>query len=141
MNFSVHIGNVVKKISRHTGVLFKIRANIPMKARLDYYYAFVYPYLSYNVIIWGGTYLTHLNPLIVQHKRTIRTICDAGFRDHTNPLFLKLGLLKFQDIHRFNLLVYMHKALARGEYALEHTVATRYNDGFRARPADHDHPR
>ena len=137
MTFSVHIDEVLNKISRHTGILFKIRNNLPTKARLDYYYAFIYPYLSYNVIFWGATYQTYLNPLIVQHKRTIRTICDAGFRDHTDPLFYKLGLLKFQDIYKYNLLIYMHKALARGEYALEHNVATRNNDGFMARTVRH----
>ena len=33
----------------------------------------------------------------------------------------------------------MHKAVTRGEYALEHNVATRHNDGFRARPVDYRH--
>ena len=52
MNFSKHIEHVTKKVSRHTGILYRIRDYLPMKARLDYYYAFVYPYLSYNVIFW-----------------------------------------------------------------------------------------
>ena len=92
MNFGVQIRDVVNKISRHTGVLFKIRNNLPMKARLDYYYAFIYPYLSYNVIFWGGTYPTYLNPLIVQHKRTIRTMCDAGYIETTLILYSTISV-------------------------------------------------
>ena len=95
MTFSVHIDEVLTKISRHTGILFKIRDNLPTKTRLDYYYAFIYPYLSYNVIFWGATYQTHLNPLIVQHKRTIRTISDAGFRVGLRWFFLNVFFCVF----------------------------------------------
>ena len=96
-----------------------------MKARLDYYYAFIYPYLCYNVIIWGAACDTHLSPLIVQHKRSIRTLTDSTYRAHTNPLFKQHGLLKFVDIYKYHLLIYMHKAVSKGEYAARHNIATR----------------
>ena len=128
MTFGPQIGKVTKKISQNTGLLYRIRDYLPTKARLDYYYAFVYPYLSYNVIFWGSTYDTYLNPLIIQHKRTIRTLSDASYRDHTNPLFKQLGLLKFLDIYKFHILVYMHKALSKGKYAPRHNLSTRNRD-------------
>ena len=128
MTFGPHIEEVIKKISRHTGVLYRIRDYLPTKARLDYYYAFVYPYLSYNVIFWGSAFDTYLNPLIIQHKRTIRTLSDASYRDHTSPLFKQLGLLKFRDIFKFHLMVHMHKALSNGEYAPVHNRFTRNRD-------------
>ena len=93
-----------------------------------YYYAFIYPYLSYNVIFWGSAFDTHRNPLIIQHKRTIRTLSDASYRDHTSPLFKELGLLKFTDIFKFHLLVHMHKALSNGEFAPVHNLSTRNRD-------------
>ena len=125
MTFTHHIDHVLKKISRHTGILYKIRDPLTQQARLNYYYAFIYPYLSYNVILWGSTFQTHLNPLIVQHKRTIRTIADANFRDHTDPLFRRLGLLKFADIYLYHILVYMFKAIKRGEYTQTRNLNTR----------------
>ena len=116
MTFSNHIKHVNVKISRHTGILYKIRENIPLKARLDYYYAYIFPYLSYNIIIWGSAFPTHLNQLIIQQKRTIRTIANAGFRDHTDPLFRRFKILKLQDIYHFQLGTYMFHARSRGEY-------------------------
>ena len=105
-----------------------------MKARLDYYYAFIYPYLSYNIIIWGSTFETHLLPLITQHKRTIRTITGAGYRDHTDPLFKRLKLLKLQDIYYFHLGTYMFRARSRGEYATQTNIQTRRsNDALSTR--------
>ena len=125
LTFKDHINYINSKISRHTGILYKIRENLPMKARIDYYYAFIYPYLAYHTIIWGGTYPVHLQPLIVQQKRTIRTIANAGFIDHTEPLFKQLKLLKVQDIYNFQLGTYMYRALGRGEFTAGADTRTR----------------
>ena len=105
-----------------------------MKTRLDYYYAYIYPFLAYNIgTIWGSTYPTHLQPLIIQQKRTIRTITNAGYRDHTNPLFRRLKLLKIQDIYHFHLGIYMFHARARGEYPTQTYIETRGSNDSRSR--------
>ena len=54
LTFNDHIKYINGKISRNTGILYKIKDKLPMKTRIDYYYAYIYPYLSYNIIIWGG---------------------------------------------------------------------------------------
>ena len=125
LTFKDHIGYIIAKISRYTGILYKIRDNLPMKNRLDYYYAYIYPYLSYNTIIWGCAYPTHLQPLIIQQKRAVRTITNAGFRDHTDPLFKRLKLLKVLDIYKLQLGIHMYHARNRGEYASRSSVHTR----------------
>ena len=135
LTFKDHIKYINGKISRHTGILYKIRDKLPMKARLDYYYAYIYPYLSYNIIIWGSTYETHLHPLIIQQKRTIRTIIGAGYLDHTDPLFRRLKLLKLQDIYYFHLGTYMFHARSRGEYPAPTNINTRGSN--RALPTRH----
>ena len=109
LSFSTHINYIVGKISRNTGILYKIKDKMPTKARIDYYYAFIYPYISYNILIWGSVYQTHLEPLIVQHKRIIRLISNASYNAHSSPLFKKLKLLTVQDIFKFQTLVYMFK--------------------------------
>ena len=125
LSFKDHIRYINGKISRHTGILYKIRDNLPMKSRLDYYYAYMYPYFSYNIIIWGSTFPTHLQPLIIQQKRTIRTLTNAGYRDHTDPLFKRLKILKLEDIYYFHLGTYMFHAHTREEYAPQSYILTR----------------
>ena len=98
-----HINNIVAKLSKSAGILY-IRNGIlhpPSPARLDYYYKFVYPYLIYNVIVWINSNEIHLNPLVIQHKRIIRTICNNFKFDHTTPLFHRLNLLIFSDIYMY----------------------------------------
>ena len=128
LSFKSHIDLVMNKISRHSGILYKVKYCLPLATRISYYFAFIYPYLSYNVIVWGGTYKSHLNPLIISHKKIIRNICDAEYLEHSSPLYKKLKLLKFEDIYKYNLLVYMFKARRSGLYFVEHERITRNRD-------------
>ena len=80
-----------------------------MKARLDFYYSMIYPYMTYNVIVWGGTYQSHLSNLILQQKITIRVLCNIPFYGHTSPVFHKYRILKFLDIYRYYICIYMFK--------------------------------
>ena len=125
LSFKEHISDITKKIARHTGILYKIKENLPLKARLNYYYGHIYPYLNYNILIWGGACANILKPLITQHKRTIRIISDVSFRDHTDPLFKNLNILKIEDIYRLNLVIHVHKTRAQGAYQISHQVNTR----------------
>ena len=42
-------------------------------------------------------------------KRAVRTILNAGYRDHTAPLFAELKILRFNDLYKFNLCKFMYK--------------------------------
>ena len=126
LDFKLHIDQITRKIARNTGIFFKIRNNLPLKARLDFYYGFVYPYLIYSVTVWGGTYGCHLSKLIVQQKRIIRAISDAGVRDHTRPLFFELKLLNLEDIYRYFVGIFMFKNI--DHFRTNHDRATRNLD-------------
>ena len=76
-----------------------------------------------------------LKPLITQHKRTIRTIADANYRDHTDPLFKRFNILKIEDIYKLNLLMHVHKGHSKGDFHTQHEVNTR-NSNF-ANPTFH----
>ena len=43
-------------------------------------------FLSYfnNLCIWGNTYPTNINGILLLQKRVIRIMCGAGRLDHTN---------------------------------------------------------
>ena len=125
LNFSQHIDNIVSKISKNTGILYKLQSLLPLQARINFYYAFIYPYISYNVIIWGATNGIHLQPLIIQHKRTIRTIACSGRYDSTDAIFKQLKLLKFPDVYRYNLAVYMHRSIDHECFQVPHSIDTR----------------
>ena len=57
------------------------------------------PYINYCSEIWGNTYKTKLNSIILIQKKVIRAICGINdMRTNTSPLFYKCGILKFIDL-------------------------------------------
>ena len=125
LNFANHISHIVNKLSRSTGILYKIRDFLPTQAKLSYYYAFMYPYLSYNIVVWGGTSMVYFNKLIVQQKRIIRILGKVPPRTHTSELFHRFGILKLVDLYKFQVLIYMYKAMSENRFTIQHTVNTR----------------
>ena len=125
LTYKSHITYLVGKISRSAGILYRIKNNLPLECRLQYYYSFIYPYLSYNILIWGGTNPCILYPLKIQLKRIVRLLSDAGFRDHTTPLFHKIKLLKLDDIYKLHVLTHTFCAIKSGNYQTNHFLNTR----------------
>ena len=87
LTFTDHIDTTAKKVSRFTGILYGIRKYLTKQARLCFYYAYIYPHLSYNIAVWGGSGISHLDKLVVLQKRIVRIICDVPSNTHTSPLF------------------------------------------------------
>ena len=135
LTFNSHIGYIVGKISRLTGIFYKIRRFLPLEARINFYYSFIYPYLVYCVTIWGSTSQSHLKSLITQQKRFIRLISDVGFTHPTAKIFRTLGVLKFIDVYKFSVCVLMYKQFKTGKFTCPHSVNVR--NRYQAYPKFH----
>ena len=69
LTFKYHIDELTKKVSRAIGILYKLRPFVTSKIRCNIYYAMIYPFLLYGIVIWGNTSLTLLEPIhILQNK-------------------------------------------------------------------------
>ena len=125
LNFKDHINFVCKKVSKSIGVLNKLKTFTPFSTMKSLYYSLIYPYLNYCNLIWGGTFSTHLNPLIILQKKAIRIINNTSYLHHTNNLFFNCSILKLNDIHRFNLVKYMYKLNDHSTFTRSHDYLTR----------------
>ena len=74
------------------------------------YCALLLPYMSYCVEVWGNTYKSNIQTIIIMQKRAIRLINQEGYRAHTNPLFIKTQAIKFQDLVKFKTVQIIYKA-------------------------------
>ena len=97
------------KVSRGIGVIVRARRVLNSDALLTLYYSFIYPFLTYCNHMWGSAYATSLKPLLLLQKRSVRIITFSGYRDHTDPLFYELGLLKISDINKYVLGKFMYR--------------------------------
>ena len=95
LNWKEHISRVRGKLSKGLAIMYKAKTRLNEKSLLTLYYALFLPYINYCLEIWGSTYVTNLQCISFLQKRAVRTICNKGFREHTNALFYKLKMVKF----------------------------------------------
>ena len=105
LTFKNHIDEVKKKVSRSIGVLCKLKPYVNSNLLLNVYYAIVYPFLLYGIIIWGNSNNTLLSSIHILQKRFIRLATDSpiGSWTPTQPLFHKLNILTIYDIYKLQL--------------------------------------
>lgn len=65
LDWSQHIKEVCLKLSRTCGILYKIRKQLTTDAMLSIYYTLAYPFLYYCISVWGCTWPSFLNTLVV----------------------------------------------------------------------------
>ena len=125
MKFVSHINFIADKISKSVGIMYRLSSQVPKSCLLKLYYSLVYPYLTYCILVWGGSFISHLHPLIVLQKKIVRVIHGKDFNSHTDPLFKESNILKFQDIYKYFLGIYMFKRSHLPEFNRNQTYITR----------------
>ena len=109
LSWTEHISSVTKTISRNTGALSKLRSFLPPPILFSIYNTLILPYINYCNIVWARSSTNHLHSLTLIQKRAIR-ICTLSYpRDHTAPLFARLGTLTVSDINKLHTGIFMYK--------------------------------
>ena len=88
-----HIAHIAGKISKSVGITGRSSPCLAKPALKALYYSLVYPYFQHCIIVWGSTYPTNLNRLILLQKRIVRIVNKKPFDAHTDPLFRDLKFL------------------------------------------------
>ena len=60
-------------MSKSIEIMYKARQFFTKKALLMLYHAYIYPYMTYCIEVWGCASQTQLNCLLLLQKKTIRT--------------------------------------------------------------------
>lgn len=90
---------VVKRITRASGIIAKTRYFLNRNTLKLMYYALVYPYLTYGNLVWGNTYKSQLQKLLNIQKKIIRLMTFKSYFEHTEPLFKELSILNIFKIN------------------------------------------
>ena len=54
LNFAALINYITSKVSKNTGIFYRIRSKLTVKVRLNFYNALLFPFNYYNIIVWEG---------------------------------------------------------------------------------------
>ena len=101
LKFDAHIKIVLNKTSKTVGLFYKTKHFLSQDLLTLLYYSLIYPYLLYGNAIWGGTFASHIQPILLLQKRLVRIITKENFYAHTLPLFHRTKILRIPDIHTF----------------------------------------
>jgi hypothetical protein len=64
--------------------------------------------MGFGYAVWGFTYSTNLNRVILLQKRAVRIVNKEAFDAHADPIFKELKILKFDKLYLFNLGKFMY---------------------------------
>ena len=93
LNWIDHITYVKSKISKGIGIMYKARRYLNKISLKNLYYAYIYPYLTYCIEVWGSASKCHLNSLFLLQKQIIRIMTFSTYLAHTDPIFKDLTIL------------------------------------------------
>jgi hypothetical protein len=92
LSFNAHVSQLCAKISKSLFCLNRLKNIVTSEALRTLYFAMIH------------SNDTTLKPLILKQKQAIRVVSNAGYRDHTAPLFAKHKILPVNE------LIYLCKA-------------------------------
>jgi hypothetical protein len=82
---------------------------LPLNIRIQIYFAFGYPYLTYGIECWGTACKNRINPVIVKQKIIIRCIFGLSIHSHCAPYAALARILYVPDVTNLILLKLAHK--------------------------------
>ena len=103
-----HIEYTCSKLSKCAGILLKARKKLNKGVLISLYYSFAYPYFIYCNHVWGNTYPSNLERMVLMQKILVRVITCSHYRAHTEPLMLANRLLSLQDINLYIIGIFMY---------------------------------
>ena len=95
------------KLFKSIGIIHKSRFFISTHSLRTLYNSMILPYLYYCNLARAGTYKSNLQRIVTLQKRALRIVSNSTYIAHTGPIFKELKLLKFHDIHSFQLGTFM----------------------------------
>jgi len=108
LSFEDHVSSICAKISKSLFCINRVKNFITPNALKMLYFAMVHSHINYCLNVYSCANITTLNRLKLKQKEAIRVISNVGYRDHTERLFKKHGILPFEDLVKYSILKFMH---------------------------------
>ena len=61
------------------GILYGLSTWVPLFILKWIYYAVIYPYTTYYMVVWGGVAYTHFGKVLKLQKKAVRIITNSDY--------------------------------------------------------------
>ena len=108
LSWKYHTAELSKKLSRTTGIFYKIRHLVPLEILKISYYSLFYLFISYGIAAWGYTHKTYAQNIFILQNKIVRVMTFVSKTDHSDPIFANLEFLKINGIRQLQLLSFVY---------------------------------
>ena len=105
LTWKSHIEMVGNKISKVTGILYRLKNVFPENVLFVLYNFLIVSYMNYGLLLWG----IYSHKLELLQKKALRLMTNSNYLAHTSPLLIKHGLLNVRDMYKLKLLKFYYK--------------------------------
>ena len=109
LRWDAQLQHVNNKITKNTGILYKLRYYVSINTLKQLYYTLIYPYLNYGLMSWGTACQTKLKKIKISQNKCLRCIFFADKRENAKPYFILLEILKLENIFKLKIGSLVHK--------------------------------
>lgn len=88
------------------GIIRRVSSLVNQSCLMTLYYSLIYPYLTYCNIVWGASYSSYFNQILLIQKRFLRMISNTN-QAPSAPLFSKFKLLSIFSINILQTCLFM----------------------------------
>ena len=105
LSWDSHVTLVKTKISKVIEILYRLKNIFPKETLKTLYTSLIASYLNYGLLLWG----VESHKVEIMQKKAICLVTNSSYFAHTTPLFIKLNILKVQDMCKLKLLKLYYK--------------------------------
>lgn len=104
LNWKPHLTTLQQKLNKILRIFYFLNHLCPIETKRELYFALVQSRIEYGILLWGGTYITRLKPIIVQQKRFVRIVLNKSFTESSHPIFMNLKVLPLRHLFIYKVL-------------------------------------
>ena len=143
LNFKHHVNHVVKKLSKQSGIICKLRQVLSRPVLLSYYRKYVEPHIQYGILAYGGTSKTSLLPILKAQKKIMRLIYFKRRTDSSYQHFEDARIPNVYEIYVYELLKFITGCLKNQHSTnfLNNLVNAQHQTNYRTRFGENHYSR
>ena len=142
LKFYTQVEHIQTKLYQLSGITFRLKKHLNLSTAKNVYFTCVYSTLTYCLAVWGGVSLctrrcNRINTLL--HATVVKNLFGVYY-DAGECIFRCAGLLKFSDIYKLLVSIYMYKIIQMNMFPTlknslslstpNHPYPTRNQDSF-----------
>ena len=88
---------------------------MPTVVKKMLYFSFIHSQMAYDIEVYGNAFSSYLNKLIILNNMILRIHQNAPRETHVADLYITFNTLTLPNLHKFHILLFMHKFLHHNE--------------------------